>query len=70
MIALRIPKAFAGEIQIASGSAVELTVEAGKLVITPVDQEAYSLEELLAQVKPENVHGEVDWGESVGNEVW
>ena len=49
---------------------MDLTVEAGKLVITPVDQEAYSLEELLAQVKPENVHGEVDWGESVGNEVW
>lgn len=69
-IALRIPKAFADEIQIASDSAVELTVEAGKLVITPVEQEAYSLEELLAQVTPENVHGEVDWGESVGNEGW
>jgi antitoxin MazE len=69
-IALRIPKAFADEIQIASDSAVELTVEAGKLVITPVERKAYSLDELLALVTPENVHDEIDWGESIGNEVW
>lgn len=69
-IALRIPKAFADEIQIASDSAVELTIEDGKLVIAPVEREVYSLEELLARVTPENVHAEVDWGERVGDEVW
>ena len=69
-IALRIPKAFADEIQIASDSAVELTVEDGKLVIAPVEREAYSLEELLARVTPENIHAEIDWGERVGDEVW
>jgi antitoxin MazE len=69
-IALRIPKSFADEIQIAADSPVELTIEAGKLIIAPVEPEAYSLEELLAAVTPENIHAEVDWGEPVGNEAW
>jgi hypothetical protein len=29
-----------------------------------------SLEEMLAQITPENMHGEVDWGPPVGKEVW
>lgn len=69
-IALRIPKAFADEIQIGADSDVELTIEEGKLVIAPVEPEAYSLEELLAAVTPENIHAEVDWGEPVGKEAW
>lgn len=69
-IALRIPKSFADEIQIAADSPVDLKIEEGKLIIAPVEPEVYALEELLAGVTPENIHGEVDWGEPVGNEVW
>jgi len=29
-----------------------------------------SLEEMLAGITPENMHGEVDWGAPVGKEVW
>jgi antitoxin component of MazEF toxin-antitoxin module len=29
-----------------------------------------SLDELLAQIMPENLHGEIDWGAPVGEEVW
>lgn len=69
-IALRIPKAFADEIQIGADSDVELTIEAGKLIIAPVESKTYSLGELLDAVTPENMHAEVDWGEPVGNEAW
>jgi len=41
----------------------------GKLVITPVEAEA-TLESLLAQITPENLHGAEDTGVSLGREAW
>ena len=35
-----------------------------------VPAEDASLEEMLAQITPENLHGEADWGAPVGKEVW
>ncbi len=69
-IALRIPKRFADEIHITADTAVELTIEDGKLVINPVAQPEYTLEDLLALITPENIHNEVDWGAPVGQEMW
>ncbi len=68
--ALRIPKTFADEMQMTVDTAVELSIADGKLVITPVERSEYSLEELLAQITPENLHDEVDWGAPVGQETW
>jgi antitoxin MazE len=69
-LALRIPKAFATETELESGSEVELTLDEGRLVVTPVSTSAYRLEDLLARVTPENLHGEVDTGPGVGREAW
>ena len=68
--ALRIPKTFADEMQMTVDTAVELSIADGKLVITPVERSEYSLEELLSQITPENLHAEVDWGAPVGQETW
>jgi antitoxin MazE len=69
-LALRIPKAFATETGLESGSEVELTLDDGRLIVTPLAPTSYDLDELLAQVTPENLHGEVDTGSSVGDEAW
>lgn len=69
-MAVRIPKAFAEEMQISAETAVELRLEDGKLIVEPVDRPTYLLAELLAQVSDENLHTEVDWGELVGQEAW
>lgn len=69
-LALRIPKAFATETALESGSEVELTLDEGRLVVTPLAAPSYELEDLLAQVTPENLHSEVDTGLSVGDEAW
>jgi antitoxin MazE len=53
-----------------AGSAVELTMEDDKLLIAPAGRRSYTLEELLTQVTPENLHEEIDWGASVGLEEW
>lgn len=69
-IALRIPKAFADEMEITPESAVEIHIEEGKLIIETITQPKYTLEELLAGITPENLHAEIDWGESMGMEGW
>ncbi len=69
-LALRIPKSFAVESNISQGSTVEVSLENGKIVIFPVTEPEFSLDELLAKVTPENLHGETDTGMSVGQESW
>lgn len=69
-LALRIPRSFAAETALDPGAEVDLTVEGGRLVVTPVDPPSYSLEELLSRVSSSNLHGEHDTGGSVGAEVW
>jgi len=73
-LALRIPKAFADETRLQDDSLVELTLENGRLVIVPMrpvrPATEESLDELLALVTDENVHVEVDWRPTVGNETW
>ncbi len=69
-LAVRIPKSFAAEAQITQQSRVELSVEDGKLVITPIAAPAYALEELVAGITEENRHAETDWGRPAGSEVW
>jgi len=69
-LALRIPRPLAEEAGLNEDSPVTLSLEEGKLVIAPIVQPRYELEVLLAQVTPENVHGEVDTGGAVGGEAW
>ena len=69
-LALRIPRSFAVESAIEQGSEVELSLEDGKLVVTPVGKPAYTLDSLLEGVNRDNLHGEADTGLSVGNEAW
>ena len=69
-LALRIPKSFAIESKIKQGSTVEVSLESGKIIVFPVAESDFSLDELLAKVTSENLHGEIDTGGSVGQEAW
>ncbi len=69
-LAVYIPKAFAEDLKLRPKSAVEIKEEKGMLTITPMGAREYSLEELLSQITPENLHGEIETGKAVGNEVW
>ncbi|AFY50992.1 growth regulator [Nostoc sp. PCC 7524] len=69
-LAIRIPQNLAKEIHLTEGVEVELAVIDGSLVIKPKTRKRYSLDELIDAITPENVHGEIDSGIAVGNEVW
>lgn len=69
-LALRIPKAFALETGLIEDREVELSVQKGRLVVESTSTPSYTLKELLADVRPSNLHGEIDWGPPVGKEIW
>jgi antitoxin MazE len=69
-LALRIPKSFALNVNIKQNELVDLTVDKGKIVIKPIAQKEYSLEELLEGVSEDNLHGEFDTGAPTGKEIW
>ncbi len=69
-IALRIPKPIADDLGLGPNSAVEIRQEHGTLTLIPIKKNEVTLEELLAQITPENLHGEINTGSPVGNEIW
>ncbi len=70
-LAVRIPKAFAGEIKISENSSVNLTVLDGSINIKPVeDCYEYKIDDLVNQVNEANLHGEYDTGKPKGKEIW
>jgi antitoxin MazE len=69
-LAVRIPKSFAIEVGLGQDSPVEISLVSGKLVVEPLQEPVYRLDDLLAGVTAENLHQEVDTGSAVGNEAW
>ena len=69
-LAVRIPKSFAIQSHLDQNSVVEMSVEDGKIVLSPVAEPKATLGDLLSGVTPKNIHREVDTGASTGNEAW
>jgi antitoxin MazE len=69
-LALRIPRSFAAEAGLEKETPVEISLADGKLVITPIVEPGATLAQLLAQITPDNLHGEVDTGPAAGKEIW
>ncbi|MDR3468829.1 MAG: AbrB/MazE/SpoVT family DNA-binding domain-containing protein [Xanthobacteraceae bacterium] len=69
-LALRIPNSIAKELKVFEGKLADIQVRDGALVVTPVDvAPSYDINALVALIKPENLHGEIDTGGAVGNEI-
>ena len=69
-LALRIPKPLASQIGLEPNSPVELSLRGDKLMIELVTPPELNLDDLLARVTRDNIHGEVDTGPPIGREVW
>ena len=66
-LALRVPRKVAEALQIAPGSVADLVLKRDKLVITPRTH-TYRLDELVAGITRDNLHGEVQTGVAMGAE--
>jgi antitoxin MazE len=68
-LAVRIPKAVAEQAHLQEGDSVSIEVLNGRVELRCATG-IPTLEELVAQITPENCHGEIDWGPAVGKEIW
>ncbi len=69
---LRLAKNILAETQIKVGDEVEISVESGAIVVTPVKKirGRYKLEDLVRRIPEKYQSSEVDWGKPVGKEEW
>lgn len=69
-LAVRIPKAFAGELGLVSEAEVDLSIDQGTIVLAPAVPYQVTLRSLLDKVTEANTHREVDTSTPEGNEAW
>jgi antitoxin MazE len=66
-LAVRLPKAIVDQIDVADGTAVEITVESGALTLRPAVPR-YVLGDLLTDMTPQAMQEAFDWGPDRGRE--
>ncbi|BAY82720.1 transcriptional regulator/antitoxin, MazE [Calothrix parasitica NIES-267] len=58
-LAIRIPQNIAKEIDLAEGSEVKLDIVDGNLVLKPKKRSKYTLNQLVEEITPDNLHDEM-----------
>ena len=66
-LGIRIPSVYSKELNLKSGSQVEISDDNGKLVIIP---KRISLEELINRVTDDNIQTIIEADSPIGNEEW
>ena len=69
-LAIRVPKSVAIQVGLKAQDALDIEVQDGNVVLKPHLQRVYRLEDLIKQITPKNMHGEIDTGIPVGREIW
>ncbi len=68
-VALRIPSAYARDLNVSERCNVDVTIVSGALVVRPVEvDQKYDLSELVSGITEENLHDEIGTGNAVGGE--
>lgn len=70
-LAVRIPAGVARETGLTHGSAVQLAIESGRIVLTPMrSKPRFDIDKLVAKITPRNLPSQDVWGAPIGKEVW
>ncbi len=68
-LGIRLPQAITQQVKLQEGELLNISIEDNKIILTPAKPK-YTLEELLKNVTPEMQHDELDWGDTIGEEIW
>lgn len=68
--AVRIPASVMDAMHLSLDAVVEVREEKGRIIIEPVRQQTYALDDLLKGITSQNLHGPVEFGPPEGKEVW
>ncbi|MDQ0286627.1 antitoxin MazE [Desulfofundulus luciae] len=66
-LGIRIPRTLAEKIGLREGTPVDFEIKDNAIIIR---RKRCSLDMLLSQVTPQNVHHEISTGHPVGREIW
>lgn len=69
-LAIRVPKSVAVQVGLKAQDDLDIEVQDGNVVLKPHIRRVYRLEDLVKQITPKNVHGEIDAGTPIGREIW
>ncbi len=68
-LAVRIPKPFALQTDLAENSEVDISLDGDRIVVSPAVKE-WKLDTLVAGITARNAHKEISWGDKAGAEAW
>jgi antitoxin MazE len=68
--AVRIPAVVLAATRLEIDEEVDIREEAGRIVIEPVRQRVYNLDDLVQGINRDNLHESVDFGVPEGKEIW
>ena len=69
-LAVRIPRAIVTEARLAEGDRLSFDLVGDGTIVLRSRRRKYSLDQLVAAIKPGNRHNENGWGAPKGKEVW
>jgi antitoxin MazE len=69
-LAVRIPQAIVRDARLAEGDRLSLDLAGDGSIVLRSRYRKYSLDQLVAGIKPKNRHNETDWGVPQGQESW
>jgi len=69
-LAVRVPRDMVRKAHLREGTVVTISNEGMALVVRTAKKEPLTLESLVANITPRQLHKETDWGDACGREVW
>lgn len=69
-LAVRVPHSIAQKLALKAGSTIAMREAKKTIIIRAAPKTRKTIKELIAMIRPENIHEEIDWGEPVGKEIW
>jgi antitoxin MazE len=69
-LAIRLPQNLLSQVNIQENEDIEIRVEDNTIILSAVSKHKYQLDELLAQITPENKQELIDFGKPIGKEIW
>ncbi|MEO1438812.1 MAG: AbrB/MazE/SpoVT family DNA-binding domain-containing protein [Chloroflexota bacterium] len=64
-LGIRLPRTITEQLDLQDGAVVDVELRDDEIVIK---RRRYTLDDMLSQITPENVHEETDWGTPTGKE--
>ena len=68
--AVRLPATIMTQANFSTNQPINILLSKGRIILEPVSAPEFDLDEMLAQIKPEHLHGEIDFGAPVGKEIF